>query len=159
MINIHPTSIIDCNTFIGAGTTIWHYSHIREGAHIGKSCVIGKYVEIGLGVEIGDYCKIQNHANIFEGSVLEDYVFIGPGVVITNVLKPRASFKSEFNKTIIKHNATIGANSTIICNVIIGEYAFIGAGSVVTKDVPPYTLVYGNPAKVIGLVNENGERI
>ena len=157
--NIHETAIIENNVIIGEGTKIWHFSHIREYAQIGKNCIIGKYIEIGPVVKIGDRCKIQNHANIFEGSVLEDYVFIGPGVIITNVSNPRAESKSEFTNTLIKHHATIGANSTIICGLSIGEYAFIGAGSVVTKDIPPYALAYGNPARIVGKVNEKGVRI
>lgn len=157
--NIHETSIIEKNVFIGNGTKVWHFSHIREYAEIGYNCIIGKYIEIGPSVKIGNGCKIQNHANIFEGSILEDYVFIGPGVIITNVLNPRAESKSEFKSTLIKHHATIGANSTIICGLTIGEYSFIGAGSVVTKDVPPYALVYGNPARIVGKVNEKGVKV
>jgi len=157
----HPTSIIDTPAEIGEGTKIWHYSHVMAGAKIGKNCNLGQNVVISQDVVIGNGVKIQNNVSVYTGVVLEDDVFCGPSMVFTNVTTPRShiSRKNEYRKTIVKKGATIGANATIICGVTIGKYAFIGAGAVVTKDVPPYTLVVGNPAKTVGWMCECGEKL
>ena len=155
MINtfIHETAIIDDNTVIGDGTKIWAFSHISKGAKIGKNCVIGEGVHIGPGVIVGDECKIQNHSILYEGVEIENNVFIGPNVITTNDLYPRAKgewTRVNFRKTLIKSFSSIGANSTIICGNTIGSYTLIGAGSVVTKDMPEGVVAFGNPAKVKG---------
>jgi len=148
---VHSSSYVDEGAVIGEGTKIWHFSHIMSKAKIGKNCNIGQNVFIADDVILGDNCKVQNNVSIYKGIIIEDSVFIGPSVVFTNVKKPRSfvSRKGKYVKTIIKKGATLGANSTIICGVTIGKYAFVGAGSVVTKDVPENTIVYGNPAKII----------
>jgi len=158
---VHDSSYIDDGAEIGAGTKIWHFCHIMNGAQIGKNCSLGQNVNISSRAVVGNNVKIQNNVTIYDDVVIEDDVFCGPSCVFTNVINPRAFIerKNEYKKTIIKKGATIGANATIICGVTIGEYAFIGAGSVVTKDVPPYALVYGNPATIQGKVNEHGERV
>jgi UDP-2-acetamido-3-amino-2,3-dideoxy-glucuronate N-acetyltransferase len=152
---IHESSYIDENVEIGEGTKVWHFCHVMSGAKIGKNCSIGQGCFIGKNVVIGDGCKIQNNVSIFEGVTLEDNVFIGPSVVFTNVLNPRAFIerKNEYKKTLIQEGASIGANSTIICGVTIGKYSFIGAGSVVTKDIRPQSIAFGNPAKSKGIIN------
>lgn len=157
---IHPTAIVESDE-IGEGTRIWHFVHVRQGAKIGRNCNIGKGVYIDTGVIIGNNVKIQNFATIYRGVVIEDDVFIGPAVVFTNDLYPRAFIWSEDRivPTIVKKGASIGANSTIVCGVKIGEYAMIGAGSVVTKDVPPFGLVYGNPARLKGFVCYCGRKL
>jgi UDP-2-acetamido-3-amino-2,3-dideoxy-glucuronate N-acetyltransferase len=157
----HPTASIDKGCEIGEGTRIWHHSHISGGARMGKSCSIGQNVYVGRDVHIGNNVKIQNNVSVFQGVVLEDYVFCGPSMVFTNVFNPRShiSRKHEFRPTLVKRGATIGANATVICGNTIGEYAFIGAGSVVTKDVPPHALVYGNPGTVKGWMCECGVEI
>ncbi|MCS7201940.1 MAG: N-acetyltransferase, partial [Dictyoglomus sp.] len=149
---VHESSYVDEPVEIGEGTKIWHFCHILPYTTIGKNCVIGQNVMIGPRVKIGNNVKIQNNVSIYEGVELEDDVFCGPSCVFTNVINPRAFIerKSEFKKTIVKKGATIGANATIICGVTIGEYAFVGAGAVVTKDVPPYALVVGVPARQVG---------
>jgi UDP-2-acetamido-3-amino-2,3-dideoxy-glucuronate N-acetyltransferase len=158
---IHSTSIIDTNVSIGQGTSVWHFTHISEGVSIGKNCIIGQNVFIGKNVKIGNGVKIQNNVSVFEGVVLEDDVFIGPSVVFTNVINPRAFInkKSEFKITLIQKGATIGANTTIICGNTIGNYALIGAGSVLTKKVNDHELWYGNPAKKQGLVDKEGNKV
>ncbi|MFA5136562.1 MAG: DapH/DapD/GlmU-related protein [Patescibacteria group bacterium] len=158
---IHPTSIIDDNVTIGSGTKIWHFSHVSSGAKIGKNCSLGQNVFIGNNVMIGNNVKIQNNVSVYEGVTLEDDVFCGPSCVFTNVKQPRSRFpvNKKYDKTLIKKGVTIGANVTIVCGVTIGRYAFIGAGAVVTKDVPDYALVYGNPAKVQGKVDKKGKKI
>ncbi|MEM3504794.1 MAG: acyltransferase [Archaeoglobaceae archaeon] len=149
---VHPTAVVE-KAEIGEGTRIWHFAHIRSGAKIGRNCNIGKDVYIDVEVEIGNNVKIQNCVSIYRGVKIEDDVFIGPHVVFTNDLYPRAFSQNwEVRKTIVKRGASIGANSTIICGITIGEYALIGAGSVVTRDVPAFALVYGNPARIRGFV-------
>ena len=160
-IGIHSTCVIDGFFEMGNGSRIWHFSHIRGGVRIGNDCVIGKFVEIGPKVVIGHGCKIQNHVSVYEGVTLGNYVFVGPSVVFTNVLNPRAAIKKmdTMKRTVVKDHVTIGANATIICGVTLGEYCFVGAGSVVTKDVEPHALVLGNPARKVGWVDENGDKV
>ena len=155
---VHPSSYIDEEVEIGEGTKIWHFSHVLKNTKIGKNCIIGQNVMIGPDVKIGNRCKIQNNVSVFKGVTLEDEVFVGPSAVFTNVLTPRAfvNRKHEFKPTLIKKGATIGANATIICGVTIGKYAFIGAGAVVTSDVPDYALYLGVPATHSGWVCKCG---
>ena len=159
----HKSSYIDNNVQIGNGTAIWHFSHIQSGTCIGKKCSIGQNVNVGNNVKIGNSVKIQNNVSVYEGVELEDYVFCGPSMVFTNIKLPRSEFPQKgseyYSKTLVKKSASIGANATIVCGVTIGEYAMVGSGSVVTKDVPPFALVVGNPAKVIGKVDKRGKRI
>ena len=159
----HESAYVDENVQIGEGTKIWHFSHIQSGAVIGKNCVLGQNVNVGNNVKIGNYCKIQNNVSVYEGVELEDYVFCGPSMVFTNVIDPRCKYpqvgSKYYLKTLVKEGASIGANATIVCGVTIGKAAFIGAGSVVTKDVPDFALVVGVPAKIIGWVSEAGKRL
>jgi len=145
---VHPTSVVDEGCEVGAGTKIWHFSHVLKGSRIGPGCKIGQNVVIGPKAVIGRGCKIQNNVSVYQGVTLEDYVFCGPSMVFTNVFNPRSEIvrMDEVRPTLVRRGATIGANATILCGITIGEYAFIGAGAVVTRDVPPYALVYGNPA-------------
>lgn len=156
----HESSYVDEGAQIGEGTKIWHFCHIMSGAKIGKRCSIGQNVNISSRAVIGDGVKIQNNVSVYDDVIIEDDVFCGPSCVFTNVINPRAFVerKHEYKKTIVKKGASIGANATIVCGVTIGEYALIGAGSVVTKDIPSYALAYGNPARVQGEVDENGEK-
>lgn len=158
---VHESSYIDEGCTIGAGTKIWHFSHIMPSAVIGKNCNIGQNVFIDRNVHIGNRCKLQNNVSVYNGVQLEDDVFCGPSCVFTNVYSPRAAVerKNEFLKTLVKGGATIGANATIVCSVTLGEYCFIGAGSVVTKNVPPYACVVGNPARQIGWRCACGEKL
>ena len=158
---IHETAIIDENVKIGRGTKIWHFSHISENTFIGKDCIIGQNVFIGKNVKIGNGVKIQNNVCLFDGVEIEDDVFIGPSVVFTNILNPRAFIdkKSEFLKTLVEQGASIGANCTIICGHTIGKSAFVGAGSVLTKSVKDFELWFGNPAQKRGMVNQSGDII
>lgn len=158
---IHETACVDEPAEIGEGTQIWHYSHIMSGAKIGRDCILGQNVFVGSGAVLGNHIKVQNNVSIYDGVVLEDDVFCGPSMVFTNVFNPRSfiSRKKEFRKTIVKKGATVGANATIVCGNEIGQYAFIGANSVVTSDVPDYALVYGNPGKVKGWVCQCAEGI
>lgn len=158
---IHPSSVVDRPCQIGKGSKIWHFCHILEHSYIGEYCIIGQNCAIGPKAKIGNRVKIQNNVSLYEGVICKDDVFIGPSVVFTNVLNPRSFIerKNEFKQTILKKGCTIGANSTIICGVTIGEYALIGAGSVVTKDVKPYALLVGNPARQIGWVDKGGKRM
>ena len=158
---IHPTAVVDEPVEIGQGTKIWHFTHIMSGARIGENCVIGQNVLIGSGAVLGNNIKVQNNVSIYDGVILEDDVFCGPSMVFTNVFNPRSfiSRKKEFRNTLVKRGATIGANVTIVCGNTIGRYAFIGAGSVVTRDVPDFALVYENPGKVKGWVCQCGEEI
>ena len=157
---IHPSAHVSPDALIGGGTKIWHEVQVREGARIGKNCILGKSVYVGKNVIIGDNVKIENRVSLFQGVQIEDDAFIGPHVVFTNDLRPR-SFNKDWKvvPTYVKKGASIGANSTIICGITIGEYSMIGAGSVVTKDIPPYALAYGNPAKIRGFVCRCGERL
>jgi len=157
---IHDTAIIDPGATIGNGTKIWHFSHVMPTAVIGENCVIGQNVFVGSNVKIGDRVKVQNNVSLYEGVICEEDVFIGPSVVFTNVTNPRAFIeqKDAFQTTRIGKGATIGANATILCGIELGEYCFIGAGSVVTKDVPAYALMIGNPARQTGWVGEDGEK-
>jgi len=156
---IHETACVDAGAKIGKGTHIWHFSHIRESAVIGEECNIGQNVYIDAHVRIGNRCKIQNNVSVYTHVTLEDEVFCGPSVVFTNVQNPRAAIKKmdQARPTLVCKGATLGANCTIICGVTIGRYAFVGAGAVVTRDVPDYALVYGNPARHHGWVYECGE--
>lgn len=152
---LHPTSIVDDDVEIGEGTKIWHFSHIQSGARIGQHCSFGQNVNVSNNVKIGNGVKVQNNVSIYEGVELEDYVFCGPSMVFTNDLTPRARYPKGhegYKKTLIKHDVTLGANSTIVCGHTIGEYATIAAGAVVTKDVEPHALMAGVPAKRIGWV-------
>ncbi len=157
---VHDSSYVDEGAEIGEGTKIWHFSHIMTGVKIGQKCSFGQNCVVGPNVTIGNGVKAQNNISIYEGVEIEDDVFLGPSMVFTNVINPRAFIvrRNEFKKTLLKKGCTIGANVTIVCGVTIGEYAMIGAGSVVTKDVPPYALVYGNPARQHGWVDEEGNK-
>nr|MBC7612853.1 N-acetyltransferase [Pseudopedobacter sp.] len=158
---VHPSAIIDADVKIGVHTKIWHFCHLSEGAEIGENCTLGQNVFLGKNVKVGNGVKIQNNVSIFEGVEIEDDVFIGPSVVFTNILNPRSFIdrKHEFLKTIVHKGVSIGANTTVICGNEIGEFAFIGAGSVLTKSVKPFELWYGNPAINRGKVDEKGEII
>ncbi len=159
--SIHPSSVADTGAIIGAGTKIWHFSHIMPEAVIGENCVIGQNVFIANKVVIGNGVKVQNNVSLYEGVICEDEVFIGPSAVFTNVINPRSAIerKNEFRTTRIGKGATIGANATILCGIEIGTYAFIGAGAVVTKDVPAFALMTGNPARQTGWMSEAGEKL
>ena len=160
---VHKSSFIDEDVKIGKGTKIWHFSHIQSGAIIGEECTLGQNVNVSNNVIVGNYCKIQNNVSLYEGVELEDYVFCGPSMVFTNIRLPRSEYPQKgslhYEKTLVKKSASIGANSTIICGTTIGEYSLIGSGSMVTKNVPAFSLVFGNPAKVIGWVSKTGERL
>lgn len=154
----HESAFVDEKVMVGACTKIWHFSHIQSGAKIGANCSLGQNVNIGSDVVIGDGCRIQNNVSVYKGVTLEDDVFCGPSCVFTNDLNPRAAFskRGRFVPTLVRRGATIGANATIVCGVTIGEYAFVAAGAVVTKDVPAYTLVVGVPARPVAWVDEQG---
>ncbi len=158
---VHETAIIDEGCLIGENCRIWHFSHLMDGCRLGDHCNIGQNVFIASGVEIGNRVKIQNNVSLYSGVICEDDVFLGPSCVFTNVINPRSFInrKEEFRTTYIEKGATIGANATIICGNRIGEYSLIGAGAVITKDVPPYSLWTGNPAKQTGWVSRNGHRL
>lgn len=157
----HETAVIDEGCSIGEGTKIWHFSHIMPNCTIGEACNIGQNVVVSPGVILGKNVKIQNNVSIYTGVICEDDVFLGPSMVFTNVINPRSAVnrKDEYAKTIVKKGASIGANATIVCGHDIGKYAFIGAGAVVTKHVPDYALVVGNPARQMGWMSEHGERL
>lgn len=158
---VHPTAVIDQPCEIGEGTKIWHFSHVMAGARLGKNCVLGQNVFVAPDVVIGDNVKIQNNVSVYTGVILEDDVFCGPAMVFTNVVNPRShvSRKDEFKPTVVRQGATIGANATVVCGHEIGAYAFVGAGAVVTHDVPDYALVIGNPARVEGWMCRCGEKL
>lgn len=155
---VHPSSVVDAGAQIGAGTKIWHFSHLMPTCKVGENCNIGQNVFIDNNTVIGNGVKIQNNVSVYNGVIIEDGAFLGPSMVFTNVINPRSFIerKSEFKKTLIGKGATIGANATIICGVEIGAYALIGAGSVVTKNVPSFALMMGNPARQKGWVSEAG---
>ena len=161
--SVHPSAVIDRDCSIGKDTRIWHFCHISQGAQIGERCVLGQKDYIGRGVRIGSNCKIQHNVAVYEKVTLEDDVFCGPSMVFTNVMNPRSAFPRDretgFLPTLVKRGATIGANATIVCGTTIGEHAFIGAGSVVTRDVPAYAVVYGCPARQHGWMCECGEKL
>jgi UDP-2-acetamido-3-amino-2,3-dideoxy-glucuronate N-acetyltransferase len=158
---VHESSYVDAGCEIGNGTNIWHFSHVMSGAKVGRRCNIGQNVVISPGVVVGDNVKIQNNVSLYTGVVLEDDVFCGPSIVFTNVSTPRShvSRKHEYQTTLVKRGATLGANCTVVCGHTIGLYAFIGAGAVVTKDVPAYALVVGNPGRVTGWICECGIKL
>lgn len=157
----HETAVIDDGSQIGCGTKIWHFSHIMAGCVIGENCNIGQNVVVSPGVTLGKNVKVQNNVSIYTGVICEDDVFLGPSMVFTNVINPRSAVnrKNEYMKTLVKKSATIGANATIVCGVTLGEFCFVGAGTVVTKDVKPYALVVGNPSRQIGWMSEYGHRL
>jgi UDP-2-acetamido-3-amino-2,3-dideoxy-glucuronate N-acetyltransferase len=157
----HETAVIDEGCIIGKGTKIWHFSHIMTGSEIGERCNIGQNVVVSPGVKLGRNVKVQNNISIYTGVICDDDVFLGPSMVFTNVINPRSEIirKDSYLTTIVEKGATIGANATIICGIIIGRYAFIGAGAVVTKDVKPYSLVVGNPARQTGWMSEFGHKL
>jgi UDP-2-acetamido-3-amino-2,3-dideoxy-glucuronate N-acetyltransferase len=160
-VQIHSSAIIDDGAEIGEGSRVWHFAHICSGARIGKTVSLGQGVFVGNKVVIGDKCKIQNNVSVYDNVTLEDGVFCGPSMVFTNVYNPRALIerKDQYRNTLVKKGATLGANCTIVCGVTIGAFAFIGAGAVVTKDVPDYALMVGVPARQIGWMSEYGEQL
>lgn len=157
----HSTAVIDEGCVIGEGTKIWHFSHVMPGSEIGRNCILGQNVLISPSVKLGNNVKVQNNVSIYTGVVCEDDTFLGPSMVFTNVINPRSFLerKNEFRTTLVKKGATIGANATVICGITIGEYALIGAGAVVTKDVPAFALLVGNPARQTGWVSRYGHRL
>ena len=160
---IHDSSYVDDNVIIGENTNVWHFSHLQSGSIIGSNCTIGQNVNIGNNVKIGSFVKIQNNVSVYEGVELDDYVFCGPSMVFTNILNPRSEFPQRgskyYIKTKVKKSASIGANATIVCGVTIGKYALVGAGSVVTKDVPDHAKIIGNPGKLVGWVDKEGYKL
>ena len=158
---VHARACIDEGVTIGIGSKVWHFTHLLSGTHIGRDVILGQNVMIGPNVHVGDNCKIQNNVSLYEGVELEDDVFCGPSCVFTNVVNPRAavSRKAEFRKTLVKRGATIGANATILCGITIGEFAFIGAGAVVTRDVAAHALMVGAPARRTGGMSRAGEKL
>lgn len=159
--HIHPSAVIDKGCTIGKETRIWHFTHVMSGAVVGDNCILGQNVFVGNKVVIGNGVKVQNNVSLYEGVICENEVFIGPSAVFTNVINPRSAIerKNEFKTTRIGKGATIGANATILCGLTIGTYAFIGAGAVVTKNVPDYALMTGNPAKQTGWMSEAGQKL
>jgi len=158
---VHPTAIVDDGARIGGGTRIWHWVHVSGGARIGRNCSLGQNVYVGNKVVIGDAVKIQNNVSVYDNVTIEDDVFCGPSMVFTNVYNPRSAVerKSEYRDTVVRRGATLGANCTIVCGVTIGEYAFVGAGTVVNRDVPAFALVVGVPGRRIGWMSRHGERL
>ena len=160
-VSIHPSAIVDDGAQIGEGSRVWHFAHVCAGARIGKGVSLGQNVFVGNKVVIGDKCKIQNNVSVYDNVTLEEGVFCGPSMVFTNVYNPRSLIerKSEYRDTLVKRGATLGANCTIVCGTTIGEFAFVGAGAVINKDVKPYALMVGVPARQVGWMSEYGEQI
>jgi UDP-2-acetamido-3-amino-2,3-dideoxy-glucuronate N-acetyltransferase len=160
-VSIHPTAIVDDGAKIGDGSRVWHWVHISSGAQIGRDCSFGQNVFVGNRVLIGNNCKIQNNVSVYDNVTLEDDVFCGPSMVFTNVYNPRSAVnrKSEYRNTLVKRGVTLGANSTVVCGTTIGEYAFVAAGAVINRNVKPYALMAGVPAKQIGWMSQFGERL
>jgi len=157
----HDTAVIDDGCSIGKGTRIWHFTHIMQGCEIGKNCNFGQNVVVSSGVKLGNNVKVQNNVSIYTGVICEDDVFLGPSMVFTNITNPRSAVvrREQYGQTLVRKGASIGANATIVCGHEIGVFAFIGAGAVVTKDVPPYALIVGNPGKQVGWMSEYGHRL
>lgn len=160
-VTIHPTAIVDEGAHLGVGSRVWHWVHISGGAQIGRDCSFGQNVFVGNRVVIGNNCKIQNNVSVYDNVILEDDVFCGPSMVFTNVYNPRSavSRKDEYRNTLVKRGVTLGANSTVVCGTTLGEYAFVAAGAVVNRNVKPYALMAGVPAKQIGWMSQFGERL
>lgn len=160
---VNQYAVVDTDVEIGENTKIWHFSHIQSGSKIGRNCVLGQNVNIANNVTIGNFVKIQNNVSVYEGVELEDYVFCGPSMVFTNILNPRSKYPQVgaeyYIKTLVREGASLGANSTVVCGITIGRFAFIGAGAVVTKDVPDFALVVGNPARIKGWYSEAGKKL
>ncbi len=157
----HPTAVIDEGCEIGEGTKIWHFCHVMSGSRLGENCSLGQNVFVASGVVLGNNVKVQNNVSLYAGVTCEDDVFLGPSMVFTNVINPRSAVnrKSDYKKTHVSRGVTIGANATIVCGTTLGAFAFIGAGAVVTKDVPAYALIVGNPGRQMGWMSEHGERL
>ncbi len=157
----HETAVIDQGSRIGKGCRIWHFTHIMSGATLGENCNLGQNVLVSTDVVLGNNVKVQNNVSIYTGVICEDDVFLGPSMVFTNIVNPRSAVvrKDRYVKTLVRKGATIGANATVICGITLGAYCFIGAGAVVTRDVPPYALVMGNPARQVGWMSEYGHRL
>jgi UDP-2-acetamido-3-amino-2,3-dideoxy-glucuronate N-acetyltransferase len=160
-VTIHPSAVVDVGARLGDGCRVWHFAHISAGARIGRDCSFGQGVYVGDDVTIGDNVKVQNNVSVYDAVTLEDDVFCGPSMVFTNVYNPRSAVprKSEYRRTLVRRGATLGANCTIVCGTIIGEYAFVGAGAVVSRDVTDFALVVGVPARRIGWMSRHGERL
>jgi UDP-2-acetamido-3-amino-2,3-dideoxy-glucuronate N-acetyltransferase len=159
--SVHPTAVVDAGARIGRGTRVWHWVHVCAGAVIGEGCVLGQNVFVGNRVVIGSNVRIQNNVSVYDNVTLEDDVFCGPSMVFTNVYNPRAavSRKDEYRDTLVRRGATLGANCTVVCGVVIGQYAFVGAGAVVNRDVPDFALVVGVPGRQVGWMSRHGERL
>ena len=160
-VRIHESAYVDAPAQIGEGTRVWHFCHVQAGARIGRDCTLGQNVNVGAGVVMGDNVKVQNNVSIYTGAVIEDDVFLGPSCVLTNVTNPRSqvSRRGLYERTVFRRGATVGANATVVCGVTLGRYCFVAAGSVVTKDVPDYALVVGNPARPAGWMSRHGHRL